>query len=317
MTLRSDGGDILQVTDAPLGAGGWKVPETVTAAGGTLLWESGASTDAETPSDLLDRFANLAGADDASVVAFAARWGPLFYMPDNRGHGGCRACQLAAGLWPLGEYEYPPHGAEPIDAWRRLVGDVVGVLRVAAAYHRDEYVTDATWASFRNIRVERLSDLGGEYVATSLPSRPGQLIQPPPPRWDGAGFLGPPAQLVGAFTNLLLERVRLRAYMAPDGRPTARIEPAGLVGALGLQLMQKISKTAALALCAGCARSFTPKRKPSTGRKAWCDACRVAKIPERQASRDYRARVTHPPGNANVRPSEAASSRSRCSKTCE
>lgn len=284
----------LQVDAAPLGAGGWVVPGSVEAADGVLSWEwtirTGATT-VEAPSDLVDRFVSLRGADDAAIVAFAAKWGSLFRRPDDRGHAGCRACEIANGHGLPYRFEMPPHGAEPLAAWRRLVGDVWGVLQVSAAYLNNEPVETTIWQSFQNIRAEPYGDTDGAIVVAGMPSRHEELFEPlpviPPMR-----FLGPPAEVVGSFTDLLLEPVQIRTFMAPEG-PSARLEPTGLLGALGLQLMTKITtakdKLPGLAFCAGCGEFFTPSRKPSRPR-SWCNKCRETGVRGRVVARDYRAR---------------------------
>jgi hypothetical protein len=289
------GGDLLQVADVVLGAGGWISPSAVSIGDGHLQWERGG-TAVEAPGDLIDRFARLRSADSASLESFAARWGVLFGIPDDRGHGdNCAACFVASGgavsipSWYRVDFE---HGSESLDAWRRLAADVVGSLEVAAAYHRDGYVDTSVWRSFGNLRIEVVDQPGGEWVSTSLPSRSAQLaLSPPTTGWngaDGARFIGPPAQAIGTFADLLLDGVRLRTRMSPDG-PSAQLEPFGLLGAIGLQLMQKICGTAALALCAGCREPFAPKRKPVQGRRSWCERCKESGVPQRQAARDYRA----------------------------
>jgi len=287
--------ELLQVSDAPLGAGGWVVPGKVEAPDGVLSWEwtirTGATT-VEASSDLIDRFVGLRGATDEAIVAFAAKWGPLFRTPDDRGHAGCRACEIASGHGSLYRFEMLPHGIEPIAAWRRLADDVWGVLQVSAAYLGNEPVPITIWRSFQNIRAEPYVGTYGAIVEAGMPLRHEELIEPLPvssPR----RFLAPPAQIVGAFADLLLELVQIRTFMAPEG-PSARLEPTGLIGALGLQLMTKITtaknKLAGLAFCAGCGEFFTPSRKPPAGRRSWCNKCTETGVRACVAARDYRAR---------------------------
>jgi hypothetical protein len=295
MTLASE---ILQVTDNALGAGGWHHPSAVVAERGTLRWETGDYSLADTTPDLIDSFIALRAADDEAIAAFASRHGLLFNRPDSRGHGhGCRACDLAASN-SAGTGDVPmfrglvPHGAEPIDAWRRLAGDLAGALRVAAAYHQDEPVNDVALASFRNVVIERLGQgFDPDFVRARVPSKAASLIDPPVPI-DMAMMLGPTAEVVGRLIDVLLDVVRLRTRLTPDGLPSTRIEPGGLLGALGLQLAQKVSKTNGLAICSGCGDSFSPERKPSAGRRTYCGECRDAKIPERDAARSYRSKTS-------------------------
>lgn len=47
-----------------------------------------------------------------------------------------------------------------------------------------------------------------------------------------------------------------------------------------------------LPLCDGCATFYTPpNRMPKTGQRSFCPACRASRIPQKQAERDYRARL--------------------------
>jgi hypothetical protein len=291
------GSEELQIAYDALGAGGWILPSAVVADRGMLRWESAYSSSSDTtPSDLIDSFVGLRDADDEAIAAFAFRHGLLFNRPDRRGHRrGCRACELAA-VHSAGTIDLPifrellPHGAEPIDAWRRLAGDLVGALRVAAAYHQDEPVSDVALASFRNVVIGRFGHgADPDFVRARVPSKAASLIDPPV-LIDMAMKSCSAAHAVGQFTDVLLDVVRLRTRLTPDGLPSTRIEPGGLLGALGLQLAQKISKTNGLALCSGCSGFFSPKRKPSAGRRTYCGECRDAKIPERDAARSSRAK---------------------------
>jgi hypothetical protein len=98
-----------------------------------------------------------------------------------------------------------------------------------------------------------------------------------------------PELVAGAFCNLLLGRVGLRTFMAPEG-PSLRLEPGGLVGALGLALAQKLTRNAGFAICSGCSSAFTPSRKPPQGRRAWCPKCRTDGRDKAAAALDYRKR---------------------------
>jgi hypothetical protein len=69
-------------------------------------------------------------------------------------------------------------------------------------------------------------------------------------------------------------------------RPTS----ATLFGALACQIAYKLSVADETVLCAGCATPFTPKRTPSRGARQYCPKCRRAKVPQRDAARDYRKR---------------------------
>lgn len=284
MTL---GSEQLQIGLDHLGAGAWTVPGEVTTDGRTLEWE-GAGKGVSAPSDLVDRFVCLRDATAAEIGSFALEWGPLFNRPDDRGHARCPACDLAAGRGRATRHELATHGCEPVSAWRRLASDVMGVLQVAAAYHKDETVSDETLGLFRNVVVENRLPDNPDFVGAQLPMNIEALfsdrVLPLNPH------TGPTAEMIGAFVNVLLEPVGIRSYMSADGLPTTRLEPFGLIGALGLQLMQKISTTTGVANCSGCGASFSPTRKPRAGQRTYCPRCRDSKVPQRDAARASRGR---------------------------
>jgi hypothetical protein len=70
------------------------------------------------------------------------------------------------------------------------------------------------------------------------------------------------------------------------------IAPAvnSLLGIIGVQLAYHIIGASQMLVCHHCHRSFTPRRKPSTGRRVFCVACRHNKKPQVHAMRDLRAR---------------------------
>jgi hypothetical protein len=171
-----------------------------------------------------------------------------------------------------------------VNAWRRLAGDTRAVLQVAAAYHKGEKVSDETLGLFRNVVVERR---GADVVRAQLPANVEELFGDRPP---AGRKLTTTAQMVGGFVNVLLEPVGIRTYMSGDRLPSTRLEPFGLIGALGLQLMQKISTTTGVANCSGCGRSFSPTRKPRAGNRTYCPSCRAEKVPQRDAARASRGR---------------------------
>lgn len=67
-----------------------------------------------------------------------------------------------------------------------------------------------------------------------------------------------------------------------------------LFGIIGVQLAYHILGASQMLVCHHCQRSFTPRRKPSTGRRVFCIACRRNKKPQMHAMRDLRARQRAP-----------------------
>jgi hypothetical protein len=49
-----------------------------------------------------------------------------------------------------------------------------------------------------------------------------------------------------------------------------------------------------MAFCSGCGEAYAPDYSRRRGNRTYCEVCRGAKIPERDASRDYRRRERAP-----------------------
>jgi hypothetical protein len=75
-----------------------------------------------------------------------------------------------------------------------------------------------------------------------------------------------------------------------EGQFQIRPGASNLFGVLGAQLAHAIARSDELARCAGCKAAFTPKRPISHGSRQYCNRCRHAKIPQRDASRAWRSR---------------------------
>jgi hypothetical protein len=76
-----------------------------------------------------------------------------------------------------------------------------------------------------------------------------------------------------------------------DKRVQIRPGASNLLGVLITQIAHVIARSDESALCAGCKRLFPPKRPPSRGARQYCVVCRKAKVPQRDAARDYRRRT--------------------------
>jgi hypothetical protein len=75
-----------------------------------------------------------------------------------------------------------------------------------------------------------------------------------------------------------------------EGQFQVRPGASNLLGVLAVQLAHAITRSDQLAQCAGCKISFTPKRRISHGTRQYCSRCRRAKLPQRDAARDWRTR---------------------------
>lgn len=74
------------------------------------------------------------------------------------------------------------------------------------------------------------------------------------------------------------------------GRFQIRLSANNLLGGLATQIAHAMSRSDQLARCAGCNSAFRPKRLITHGSRQYCTKCRRTKVPQRDASRDWRRR---------------------------
>ncbi len=91
--------------------------------------------------------------------------------------------------------------------------------------------------------------------------------------------------------NLWFSRAKASSLIAIQKEKLV-IAPAvnSLFGIIGVQLAYQITGASQMLVCHHCHRSFTPARKPPTGVRTFCPACRRDKKPQLYAMRDLRAR---------------------------
>ena len=76
-----------------------------------------------------------------------------------------------------------------------------------------------------------------------------------------------------------------------DSQLQVRPGASNLLGVLVTQIAHVMARSDERAVCANCKRPFRPKRRLSRGPRQYCPACRKAKVPQRDASRDWRRRT--------------------------
>ena len=163
----------------------------------------------------------------------------------------------------------PPY-SEPLELWRHYARQARALLNIAARLHRDEPGELAEW----------------------------QAVYARQPLMDQAQLeklAGAPVESQRFFVEMAVNEWLKMASVQPEfqwryGSPRITLSGAGLFPALALQLMAAIARTDGLALCTGCGSPYTPKRRPRTGTRHYCQECRDAGVPQRDAARDYRAR---------------------------
>jgi hypothetical protein len=76
-----------------------------------------------------------------------------------------------------------------------------------------------------------------------------------------------------------------------DGHLQIRPSTSNLFGVLVTQIAHVIARSDQTAECANCHDPFTPERPIVRGSRQYCIRCRKAKVPQRDAARDWRRRV--------------------------
>jgi hypothetical protein len=75
-----------------------------------------------------------------------------------------------------------------------------------------------------------------------------------------------------------------------NGELQIRPSASNIFGVLVSQIAHVMARTDQMAICAGCRNPFTPTRPISRGSRQYCSRCQKAKVPKRDAARDYRRR---------------------------
>ena len=276
-----------------------------------LVWEWGTIARRYRPQPaLIEEFVSLADASPKQIAAFARRRGVLELcakhdLPSTHNRESSfglqwppsyQACgpklQRASGKFASMRelVDAPLEAREPIVRWRALAAEASAILKLSAMLQRGEPTTEKDWqiafsgdafVRATNRRVPWWREEG------SRNSRWGHrrfrlmeraLIAQKVGDWVEAAGIRPVMEW-GALTP----RVTFAAY----GGPAARLT---LFGALALQLLLVACNSDGLAVCSSCGLAYAPNRRPRAGQRAYCEECRRAGIPLRDAKRDQRAR---------------------------
>lgn len=97
--------------------------------------------------------------------------------------------------------------------------------------------------------------------------------------------------ILAAAVNTWFAQARGHGILAMvDGKLRVRPYASNLFGVLITQIAHVIARSDQTAVCAGCQNPFLPKRPLVRGSRQYCSRCRKAKVPQRDASRDWRRR---------------------------
>ncbi len=267
----------------------WRCARGLGLDGEALRWDVDATRDAGgecvAEPGFLDGFLELAAADGEAVLVYAEQVGGVLALCRHGLPGAMR--HLDDEDAPAGWCE--PTGREELEAWRRwarlarslvAVADALGSGgRVPAhlwtevlpfAYYGARAVVDP-WPGLDELRPPRGADVRRTLVAQALSW------------WLEAGGVRVGVEWLGKRPRFVMG-----SGAAPD---------AGILGALGVELVMRCASSERLEECAGCSRPFPLsasqrarlERDPSA--RMFCEECRAAKVPQRLAAQAYRARL--------------------------
>jgi hypothetical protein len=306
----------------------WTVPATVEIGLRGLYW-LGEGKRIESGKGMLANFIALADCDEDQfeerVLEYARRWGVLrlcrewFPATDE----ACAPCRMYdhrftdcipdwhraddprdTRIGPIieGPYALPDepeisslreYYREPFLPWRVYALAARTIMRCAAAIHQNSafprayafYLTD--WETAYELReVERLCWISAAQLDANeyMPQFAGWIAYP---------LRDESRVVVTAAVNCWLRMGAVRfGYEWLETGPRLSITYPGLFGALGVQLMQSVSRSNIEAQCHECGDWFFPRRKPRAGQRTYCAKldCQAAAVRNRKRSQRERQR---------------------------
>lgn len=162
-------------------------------------------------------------------------------------------------------------GREPIERWRYFARQARAILNIAAKLNLQSTCVSEEWALLYREYKEDFDWLPKRLSSQNLEDA-RRLLSFAVNDWLQLGGVRP--QFVWKESAAKLE-----------------VGGATLFGHLAMQLALVASGTKAMVFCSHCGSDCSPSKQPNPNRRHFCDRCRDEKIPERLASRDYRARL--------------------------
>lgn len=267
------------------------VPADVKAEDGVLFYLWGSARPAPA-SPILQRFLNLATADDQAILKFARTHGVLGLCAEhNRPHAGCaEISDVQDGtMWFV----------EPVAFWRlwsRTLGAALQIARGLSDNRKgslDDWKLVSPPAAAHNIALLReLADFQPDQKTVAEQSRIlGRTIT----EW-----------LDWAKVGLVVVQDRRGPHRGGWSAQFGSRTPANVFGRAVLELLNEISDAGTsqtLAPCANpdCKKWIERARRPRPGESCWCetDECRHAR--DRMAARRKRAGIAAPTPNRGKR----------------
>ena len=266
-----------------LQAGTWSVPEVIAldAPSGSLRWDGdGRAKGVTAPPDFLDRFMRLRSANDTVIHQFAREygvvqlcaehtWAPLgHYFPYDEPSSSDDFCTVQIPLGGTADPYVPTSWYRWFSAWCCEVLNLIMRLQDGKPGELESWqVVSPTFA---------------EHHGFQLTWRSGLVRQ------ARSDIVRDDKQELERVLNTWLFMNRLRLHVEWSDAPHVELTPGTLVGQLLVNLVFALSHSGGFAFCSNCGNPFSPTRKPTEGRRRYCNDCKHASI--RDAKRDSRAR---------------------------
>jgi hypothetical protein len=283
----------------PMIAGLIPVPTNLRLRGKRLVYSVEQRFKQVQTEQLLDRFIALSGQGmmPDNILSFAEHFGPL-YLCDRHGIAAYHMPLLMnlakLGPAPVGsdepfKYDWcgprldsrkPATLSEPIEAWFKLANRASSLLSAANMVRLHGDAPPELW--------EQVDGFKGSF---------GQNFGA---RWR---YLDNPQERLAANLQTWLVTADVHFRVEAQGKSlTASLGPSPLTSSsfalIAVQLLLAISRSEGLASCSSCAMPYILNRRPVPRRRVgvpapkrnYCQNCREAGMPRRDASQDYRDR---------------------------
>jgi hypothetical protein len=257
--------------DRPVDATSWGVPKRIELREDRIYWDIYPGKQIGPSAGMFEAFYKLGDAPPQSILGFARKYGVLQIcehgLPCSHNHQTSEQC------YPLGWHDRQPrqqiHCWEPLEAWRSLSRQALGVVKVADRLLQSETGRPEDWRA--------------------VYARSGREA----PWWQQE--VSAERVLIAECVNEWLKLGDVHPHVRWNGhekKPTVKLGGSGLFGALAVQLALAVGQSAGFAVCTHCRREYPPReRRPKAGQRHFCPECREAGIPSRYSLADHRERL--------------------------
>jgi len=242
---------------------------------GKIVWslDPYSAKEIEPPETLLDDFVNLWEAEDAIILKFAKKWGP---MRINR-RGDLLASRYRFTKTTL-------QGSEPLTAWRFLSHRAYSTLRIAADLHNQSRGAPADWEFLSSDHGGKIGGfLGMPNWATRGSFRgsyfTGAILGPESPGYEDIPW--PISELrrqVAGELNAWLTRYEVGLRTTWEETPQIHLTyGASILSAVALQLTLAVLKEHTVYTCSGCGLPYSrgKRKRPKSGDANFCEKCGI------------------------------------------